>query len=232
MMRKLLVLSLLATMATPTLAGTWTEPAGCEVYVTVQSRACRVSHHYQCSADAAGDQWRVDMDQEGAFFFSRIDREGQWVESLGETRQTLDPSPADPASFSDLLALGIDTADFGVTNEDGTGSRYSGFDRLTGEEVVIDGITLSETEIDFTEHAADGTVLGRARGREYIHPDWRVFFAGPGERDLGDGQWLPIDGSPVEFVFPGEPGFLSTQPIYDCDVLTAGLELRRVSHEP
>jgi hypothetical protein len=231
-MRQFVIPALLAIAASPALAGTWTEPAGCEVYVTVQSKACRVSHHYHCSADTPGDQWRVDMDQEGTFFFSRIDREGQWVESLGATRQTLDPFPADPASISALLAQGIDTADFFVTNDDGSSSRYSGFDRLTGSEMVIDGVTLLQTEIDFTEYTADGTVLGRARGREYIHPDWRTFFAGPGERDLGDGQWLPIDGSPVDFIFSGEPGFLSTQPIYDCDVLSAGLEFQRVSHEP
>ena len=77
-MRKYVIPALLATVATPTLAGTWTEPAGCAVYVTVQSKACRVSHHYQCSADAPGDQWRVDMDQEGTFFFSRIDRLQDW----------------------------------------------------------------------------------------------------------------------------------------------------------
>ena len=41
------------------------------------------------------------------------------------------------------------------------------------------------------------------------------------ETDLGDGRWLPIDGSPVEFVFPGEKGFLARQPIHDCDALTA-----------
>lgn len=232
MLRKVLTLVLLTPPAAPGLAGTWTPPEGCEVYVTVQSKACRVSQHFRCESDAPGDQWRVDMDQEGEFFYARIDDEGQWVESFGQARQTLDPAPVDPASISELLANGIDTADFGVTSDDGASSRYSGFDRLTGRQVVIDGITLSETEVDFTEYDAGGTVLGRARGNEYVHPEWRVFFAGPGERDLGDGQWLPIDGSPVDFIFPGEDGFMSTQPIYDCESLSAGLDARRVSHEP
>ena len=30
---------------------------------------------------------------------------------------------------------------------------------------------------------------------------------------------LPVDGSPVQFIFPGEPGFFSTEPIFDCDAL-------------
>ncbi|OYW58664.1 MAG: hypothetical protein B7Z31_07235, partial [Rhodobacterales bacterium 12-65-15] len=52
--------------------------------------------------------------------------------------------------------------------------------------------------------------------------DWRLFFAGPSETEI-DGEWLAVDGSPVEFIFPGEPGFLASQPIFDCDALTASL---------
>jgi hypothetical protein len=49
-------------------------------------------------------------------------------------------------------------------------------------------------------------------------------------------QWLPIDGSPVDFIFPGEEGFLATQPIHDCDSLTAQADLPQslwsARHEP
>ena len=231
-MRALAILSCLTVPAAPALAGTWDVPQGCEAFLTVQSKACRVSHHYKCSADAPGDQWRVDIDQEGPFFYSRIDAEAQWVESHDPIKQVLDPSPADPASFSELLASGLDTWDFGLSKADGTGSRAVGYDRLTGKTVVIDGIPLSQTEVEFTEYDREGNVIRQSRGNEYAHPDWRLFFAGPGETDLGDGQWLPIDGSPVEFIFPGEEGFLATQPKYDCDALTAGLPVWRVRHEP
>lgn len=241
-MHKLLILVCLAVTSSAALAGTWTAPEGCEAFLTVQAKACRVSNHYRCAADAPGDQWRADFDQEGVFFYSRIDSEAQWVESYDPVKQVLDPAPVDAASFSELLSSGIDTWDFNLSREDGTGSRASGFDRLTGRTAVIDGITLQQTEVDFTEYDQAGNVLRRARGNEYLHPDWRLFFAGPGETDLGDGQWLPIDGSPVEFIFPGEDGFMATQPKYDCDVLSAeGPEalpeaqpemLRRVRDEP
>lgn len=230
-MRKFLILALIAP-AFPVLAGTWDAPEGCTAFMTVQSKACRVSHYYRCDRDTPGDQWRVDMDQEGPFFFSRINSEGEWVESLDSARQVLDPSPVDRASFSELLASGIDTWDFTLSKDDGTGSRAAGYDRLTGKSAAIDGITLQQTEVEFTEYDRDGTVLRRSRGNEYVNPDWRLFFAGPGETDLGDGQWRPIDGSPVQFVFPGEPGFLATQPIYDCDALTASVPVVRVRHEP
>lgn len=220
-MRKSLILACLTAPAAPALAGTWEAPVGCDVFLTVQSKQCRVSHYYKCSADNPGDQWRVDIDQEGPFFYSKVDSEGQWVESYDPIKQVLDPNPADPASMSELIAEGMDTWSFGLSRADGTGSRAEGYDRLTGKSVTIDGITLQQTEVDFTEYDTSGTVLRRSKGNEYVHPDWRLFFAGPGETDLGDGQWLPIDGSPVDFIFPGEEGFLASQPIYDCDALTA-----------
>ncbi|WP_333815519.1 hypothetical protein [Tabrizicola sp.] len=220
-MRKFVILACLMSPAAPALAGTWTAPEGCEVFLTVQSKGCRVSHYYRCEADRPGDQWRVDLDQEGPFFYSKIDSEGQWVESYDPVRQTLDPNPTDPASYSELIAEGMDTWSFGLSKDDGTGSRAEGYDRLTGQSVVIDGVTLQQTEVDFTEYDLSGNVLRRSKGNEYVNPDWRLFFAGPGETDLGDGQWLPIDGSPLQFVFPGEQGFLSSQPLFDCDALTA-----------
>lgn len=235
-MRKFVILICLSAPASPALAGTWAPPEGCEAFMTVQAKACRVSHYYRCEGDNPGDQWRVDMDQEGPFFFSRINSEAEWVESFDSNRQVLDPAPVDRASFSELMANGIDTWDFTLSKDDGTGSRAAGYDRLTGKTVVIDGISLQQTEVEFTEYDRDGTVLRKSRGNEYVNPDWRLFFAGPGETDLGDGQWLSIDGSPVEFIFPGEPGYLATQPIYDCDALTAGADLPqslwRVRYEP
>lgn len=230
-MWKFLTLAFL-TAPVPGLAGTWTEPEGCTAFLTVQAKACRVSHYYTCVGDNPGDQWRVDLDQEGPFFYSRVDSEGQWVESYDPIKQVLDPGAPDPASFSELVAEGMDTWNFGLSKDDGTGSRAEGYDRLTGRTVTIDGVALQETEVDFTEYDRSGAVLRRSRGNEYIHAEWRLFFAGPGETDLGDGQWLPIDGSPVQFIFPGEEGFLSSQPLYDCDALTAELPVWRAAHEP
>ncbi|ACM02404.1 hypothetical protein [Cereibacter sphaeroides] len=200
---------------------TFTPPEGCTAFLTVQSRGCRVSHHYRCDKDPAGDQWRVDFDQEGIFFSSHIDREAQWVESyemFPTVRQALDPNPADPASFTELLS-GADSYDFGLTRSTGERSRVTGYDRLTGRSFTIDGIVLQETEFEFTETSIGGTVLRQAQGNEYIHPEWRLFFAGPTRWSDGTGGSLPVDGSPVDFVFPGEPGFLATEPIFDCDAI-------------
>ena len=211
----------LALTGTDALAKTFAPPEGCTAFLTVQARACRVSHYYTCTQDTPGDQWRADFDQEGIFFVSRIDREAQWVESFDlfpTTRQTLDPAPQDPASFSELLSSGVDSFAFGLTKDNGEKSKVNGFDRQTGRSFTIDGVTLNETQFEFTETDPEGNVLRRSRGNEYIHPEWRLFFAGPSEWE-NDGAWLPVDGSPVQFVFPEEPGFLSTEPLFECDAI-------------
>ena len=215
-----------ATLITaPVAAGTFTPPEGCAAFLTVQSRQCRVSNYYRCSADAPGDQWRQDFDQEGVFFKSRIDSETQWLESYDinpTVKQTLDPGAEDPASFSDLLATGMDSFAFGLTKENGEQTRVRGFDKLTGKSFEIDGVTLKQTEFEFTETDANGTVLRQSRGNEFISPEWRTFFSGPSEWDDGTG-YVPLDGSPVQFISPGEPNFGTTQPIFDCDTVVSSL---------
>lgn len=233
-MRHVLALALLLVPA-PVMAGTFTPPESCELFMTVQSRGCRVSNHFKCSTDTPGDQWRADFDQEGIFFQSRINAEAEWVESLEffpDVRQTLDPGPADAASFSDLLTSGTDTFEFGLSKDNGERTRVTGFDRLTGRSFTIDDVTLQETEFDFTEMDPAGNILRQSKGREYVHPDWRMFFSGPSEWNGGDGQFLPIDGSPVQFIFPGEPGFAASQPIFDCDAVVAGLPQSRPDRLP
>jgi hypothetical protein len=220
-------LSALALSAVAAVADTFTPPEGCTGYVTVQSKGCKLSNHYRCTGDAPGDQWRVDFGPQGAYFASRIDAETQWVHSIDlspERHQWLAPAPADPASFSDLLRAGTDTFDFKLQHEDGSVTRVRGFDTLTGREVVIDGVRLKETSFEFREVAVDGTQIARARGNEYIHPEWRLFLSGPSEWESG-GSYSPVDHSPVEFVFPGEPGFFSTKPRHGCDALMSGAPL-------
>lgn len=219
MMKRALFLSLL--MSAPAGAGTFTPPEGCTAFLTVQSRQCRVSNYYKCSADAPGDQWRQDFDQEGPFFKSRIDSETQWIESFDmnpEVRQSLDPGAEDPASFSGLLSTKRDDFAFGLSKETGEKTRVRGFDRLTGKSFVIDGVTLLQTEFEFTETDLSGNILRQSRGNEFISPEYRMFFSGPSEWNDGTG-YVPIDGSPVQFILPGEPKFGTTEPIFDCDAI-------------
>lgn len=205
-------------------AGTFTPPGGCEGWLTVQTRSCKVSNHYRCDADAPGDQWRVDFGLNGAFFRSRIDYETQWMESHESdgTIDMLEPGAADPASFSELLATGRDSYDFSTIRSTGVRETVRGYDQLTGETVTIDGVALKQTKYEATATDDNGNLLWQSRGNEFAHPEWRLFFSGRGQTDLGEG-FLPKDFTPVDFVFPGEQGFMSTTPLYDCETVTASV---------
>ncbi|TNC72464.1 hypothetical protein [Rubellimicrobium roseum] len=222
-MRLFLALPLL--LAAPALAQeapgpsrTFQPPQGCTAYLTVQASSCSVSHHFTCEADPEGWQRRVDMDEEGITYFGAIDRETQWVESfhvLSGSRETLAPNPKDPASFDALVSDGQDSFDF-VTNSDPFGpTRFVGSDRLTGETVTIDGVTLDRTEYQITAYDAEGNESWRSTGNEYISRDWRMFLSGRSSVVAGE-EVSEADDTPKEFIFPGERGFLSVNPKYGC----------------
>ena len=229
MKRALLPMVFLAApiFTAPALAGSFTPPEGCKAHLTVQMRGCLVSQFYTCEADAPGDQWRADYGANGPFYLSRINKQTEWVESYEidpPMKETLDADPKDRANFDELLTTGLDSFDFGLTKADGTKTRVTGFDKLTGREVVIDGVTLKESEYEYTQTAEDGTTLRHSRGHEYVSPDWRTFLSGKSEWEMEDGSWIGSDNSPVKFIEPGEPGFGNTIPLFECDDQMSQLE--------
>lgn len=215
----------LCLAALPAMAGSFTPPEGCTTHLTVQSQGCYVANYYRCEADAPGDTWRVDFDQEGMFYMSKIDVETQWIESYDlnpPVKQTLDPNPMDPASFSGLVATGYDSFVFGLSKDTGEHSNVRGFDKLTGKTVMIDGEPLLQTEFEYEETDDGGGVLRKARGHEYISTEFGSFFSGSSEWHDGT-NWIPLEGSPRQFIRPGEKGFAATQPIFDCDAVMSSL---------
>lgn len=196
-------------------------PEGCIGVVTVQNRGCVVNNIYTCAADQPGDSWRLMFNQDGPVFLSKIDYETQWLESydLFPTRREILRQPADdPASLTELLETGIDTYDFIQTSEQRV-TRVVGFDRLTGEDVVIDGETLLGTEFSARMENSVGRDL-QVSGREFISVKHRRFISGVTTLTQG-GESEERDRTPVEFIYPGEPGFFSQTPLYECEASLA-----------
>lgn len=226
-------LALVLLTALPAAAGTFAPPQGCKAYLTVQMRGCIVSQFYTCEGDTPGDQWRADYGANGPFYLSRINKQTEWVESYElnpPMKETLDADPRDRANFDELLASGRDSFDFGLTKADGTKSEITGFDKLTGEQVVIDGVTLKRSEYEYTQTAEDGTVLRHSKGREYVSAQWRTFFSGTSDWQMQDGSWVSSNNEPVKFIEPGEPGFGNTLPLFECDDQMSQLETLPQSH--
>lgn len=205
---------------------TFSLPAGCEAFLTVQMRSCSVSHYFTCDDDPEGWQRRVDLGLDGPTYVGAIDAETQWVESFYVTTghtEVLENAPRDRASFSTLLAEGTDTYDFQTLSDEIGTTRYMGFDTLTGVTQEIDGVTLDQTQYQITAYDTGGGVMWESKGNEWISRDFGFFLSGISTITTPDGSF-ETDDSPVEFIMPGEPGFLSVNPKHGCGETVSSLE--------
>lgn len=211
----------LILLAAPAAAqDTFSLPAGCEAFVTVQSESCQVDHHFICQGDPEGHKRRVSLDEQGMTYTGVTDDEAQWVSSfhvLSGHSEVLQSAPVDPASLSGLIATNLDAYDFRTLSDEIGETRYVGRDRLTGRQITIDGVALNETTYEITAYDAAGNEVWSSQGREFINPDWRMFLAGTGTVTTPSGS-SERSNRPVEFIFPGEPGFLSAAPKHGCGV--------------
>ena len=197
-------------------------PQGCEPLLTVQNKGCVMTNVWQCDADDPGDRWIALMTQAGVFSIQRVDAEFQWIEAYKVTgnQRLLTPAP-DPASLTELFANQIDTWDFTLETDTGT-ERNVGYDLLTGETTEIDGETLLNTEFQGRTLDGNGNEIDASNGRQYVSEKHRLFFLG--EAWPQDDPSQVIDMSPVEFIYPGEPGFFADSPKFECNVIESGFQ--------
>jgi hypothetical protein len=217
--------ALLTLSGLPAGAANFVPPEGCRLEITVQNRGCTVSQHYRCAADTPGDQWVTYFTREGATYQSRIDKETRWMESTDLRNglvDTLEPGAADDASFSTLVATGQDDFDFWTRSSRGERLHHVGEDRLTGEKVQIGGVPLEVTHFEVTTYSAAGDVLITRRGQQFISRAQGRFYGGIETSQDWTGERQETNDSPVTFAFPGQPGFGSTTPEYDCDLQMVG----------
>lgn len=206
------------TLAMPADAQTFAPPEGCDGVLTVQSRSCLVTHVWTCEGDAKGEQWIALFNRVGPFNIRKVDEDFQWLETYyaqdGKVETMVLPA-ADPPNLTELFETQTDTYDFVIQNNIGEpDERVRGFDLLTGETVVIDGEELLATEFGYEVVLPDGEVSYRGAGAQFVSERHRLFFLGTSwsAEDPDD----VMDASPVDFVYPGEPGFFASSPIYEC----------------
>ena len=196
--------------------------ASCPAILTVQNADCTVSVIRQCPGDPTGATTSVTFDRDGYLSASAVDGQGAWTETHtswdGAFERTL-PDAADPISFDELLQQGVDTYDLRISRtEDGVTRQLQaiGADILTGRKTTIDGLPLDIVATDLRILESDGTTFYQTRGEQYISPEMRLWFLGSDEILGDDGSVTNYDGSPVDFIFPGERGFGGTTPLYGC----------------
>ncbi len=205
----------------------FTVPEGCTAFLTVQSRSCLVSHHWRCETDPQGSHWRVTLDQDGPFYLNYTDAEFRWLQSFNlrsGSRDVLIEPEEDPASMSELLETGSDAMVFSIREERAEGifqRDYTGFDRLTGDSVTIDGRELLVT--DFTYQWETGGGPRVTQGSQFVWVDMGLFFGGLETVTTPGGETFEGNYSPVEFHQEGDPDFLTMDPEYDCGSIMSAL---------
>lgn len=232
-MMKTTIAIVLLCVASPVAAQQFSMPSGCEAYVTIQSTSCSVSHYFRCTEDSNGEQRRATMDEEGMSYIGRISNSAEWLESFhlrsGHTERLM--SAVDPMDVGELIANGVDTWDFTTDSAEIGVRRYEGMDRLTGESVEIDGISLLGTEYALTAYDGAGNVEWRSEGREFVSAEWRMFIGGESSYITTDDRF-DSDNTPIEFIFPDEAGFLSVNPKFGCGVEMSSLDVPAQNNTP
>lgn len=212
--------------AGPGLAQDFAPPPGCEGTLTVQMRGCMVTNHFVCEGDPEGVRRHITFREEGASGASVVDAEYQWLESYGaERRETLGEDVPDPASLTELFETGVDTFDFPVIDDSGPAPqtfRIIGVDELQGEQVEIDGEPLERTRFTMKRLDEAGEEVYSISGAQYVSRERRLFFSGT-ETFESEGTILEGDNTPLQFVEPGEPGFMTEEPLFECGVVDIGL---------
>ena len=217
-------------LAPPAMAAeTFTPPQGCTGTLTVQLRQCLVTNVWTCAADAPGEQWVSLFTQDGPWQVRKVDRDFQWLETYYANPpviETIQNPVADPSNMDELLTTERDDYDFIVNRNDGTTpERIVGYDRLTGENVQIDGETLLRTEFAYDTLDPAGTVISSSAGRQYVSATHRLFFFGQ-DWNIDTPDQIN-DASPVQFIYPGEAGFFSPNPQYDCSAVLSSFEVTK-----
>lgn len=207
-------------------AGTFTPPKGCTAYLTVQMKSCEVAHYWTCAGDPEGNHWTLSIRDEGPVYMQYLDREFRWLQSFPQgssniSRALIEPE-ADANSLTELLENRRDDFDFEQFVLRGgkqiAMERITGFDRLNGTRVTIDGEPLLVTEFEIVVQSNDGSAAVHTAGNQFVSERFRLFFQGS-EIETSAGVSTQYDDTPVLFIEPGEAGFLSDRPEYGCDAM-------------
>jgi hypothetical protein len=214
--------------ALPAGAAGFAPPEGCETFLTVQSRECSVSLLWRCDGAEDGPIWEANFSDGGLQSVVSYSASYQWLNALymwDRSREEFLPPAADPIDLDALIGTGIDTYDFTMRRSEPQGTRdlrMVGADQLTGTTVTIDGHALEAVATELQILAGDGRVEYRSRGVQFLSRDLGLFFLGRETVTGSDGVAVEYDGTPVDIIRPGEPGFGTTVPLYDCNPQDAG----------
>ena len=193
----------------------YTMPDSCQGILTAQLSSCEVQNFYRCDGDPTGFLNAMAFGPDGILYYAIQNADGAPV--IGEYPQdgvSLIDNKRGPDFISStvLMTQGLDRFDFEMDSDLGT-FRAVGQMRLTGETKIIDGRSLDLVESELNFYDPKGALVLSADEPDLFDRELRWHF------DTLDPDGL--NKTPREFIYSGEPGFLTRAPKYDCGVVTS-----------
>jgi hypothetical protein len=201
-----------------------TRPAHCEAVMTVQKRGCVVETIFRCGQGAAMIWRNEEFDAEGpaSVSHSTADYVGiEYAQADGSYGVISDPALSYAPHPRDVIAKGTGTG------RDSGSIRLGSFRRpvdllvaLTHlpDPLILDGVRLDVFDLAAQMKFPDPMPIINGTGKAYYDPVTGVLFSAETRMD-----WPPSDDvpdTPLRIILPGQPGFASTSPTFDCEQLS------------
>lgn len=188
-------------------------PSGCIGVATVQLPICTVVTVWTCDTGATREIWSYSQTATTGVVYQR-DADGNRIASYtvgadGATATSRTLASADPVSIAALAATGQDGFDTEVQNLDGSIQAVTGTMRVMGAAIDADGWRLVPVVGSYAgPDALQGYYLMDA-GRG-------ILFHTAFTRTPEPAASFPAEFLPVDVAFPGEAGFLASEPVHGC----------------
>ena len=194
-------------------------PEACDPKLTIQAVDCTVTHYALCAFDGEAAAMQVRYDGSGLRQSQILDADNHPLRVFSDTIDLrFDESVrADRMSSSILLAKGTDGYAFTLTSETAPISKmtFFGSDELTAKTVIANGFHLRELRGRYvrTTYFNGRSVTEAFEVEQYVEEEFG-FFVPVRETRIGSAARKSSEQAPVDFLRPGDDGFLSVQPLY------------------
>lgn len=196
-------------------------PETCAPRLTVQAVDCTVTHYATCETDGGGGVMQVRFNGAGVRETQILDADNHPLRIFsGAVDLAFDQTtPADRMSSSVLLSEGADGYAFTMSSARGPIRRmtFFGNDELIAEPFSANGFSFQKLRGRYvrTLHLNGGTVTIAVEAEQYVAETFG-FFVPIKETQTQMSRKVMSDQTPVDFLKPGDAGFLSARPLY-CD---------------
>ena len=223
-----------ALAAGPALARDVAFPSNCTPFLTVQSADCSVLAAARCSGEA-GETLRLQVYEESGL----VNVEEQTLDwsllfTASPTKGVgvfVDEGPHDELSRDSIERYGEDYFNynvvFAIPDMGEFETQLTGFLSSEDEVVEIDGHMLDLYRFRFAATLGDVGTL-EVDQSAFGSAEFGFFINGKGVQRF-DGEETPLDSTPIVFFEPGEAGFESADPKFNCgatDILAPMPEVR------